>query len=248
MIFPETGTRGHRPLLDTLCNEMTREDLEIVARADYGIDATENSEAIYHILRSRKIPTPLDWIPREALELVRWSEPEHEPDRLRAHLRRAFASMIVFHADIEDGCRGGSIDATAAVMTESIHHLGSGFTEPAAEMVAWAIHREKDVEDLPFLGLAFFSLSLPNRKRWNDHTIMQVAEWVMDREDESSKSWINDYGMTGIRPWLLTGTSRRMRDHVWRRIGADLALLSRNAGRSRDVTNIAELFGAMMAG
>lgn len=247
MEFPETASRGYLPLLTLLTERITQEDVEAIARADYGIDQQAHAEAIDSIRRTGEIALPMDWIPREVLNLTRWSLPEEEPDRPRAHLRRAFASMAVLYADTEDQLGWGGSNETMAALTQSAHELGAEVVEAAADFAAWIIPRETEEDELPFLGLAFFSLALPSRKRWNDATMLNVADWVMQMENAVAAPWSSTLGLSREGPWLLNNATARLRDHLWRRIGSDLEGLSRRARRSAPVTEVAALFGKCLA-
>ena len=62
-------------LLRQLATSMDAALVDFIAAADYGDDFQENQAALWPIIRRIEVPCPLQWIPREVLELTRWSEP-----------------------------------------------------------------------------------------------------------------------------------------------------------------------------
>ncbi|NTF17324.1 hypothetical protein G6L37_02610 [Agrobacterium rubi] len=246
MDFPDTGSRGHLPLMEALTKRLSDDDVETIARADYGIDAERHAAAITAIRRTVEIPSPLDWVPREVLNLTRWSDPQGSQDTVSGHIRRAFASMVILYADSVDGLGWGGSNTDMAVLTDSVHALGGDLVEAGADFASWLIARETDRDELPFLGLAFFSLALPSPGRWNDTILMEVAEWVMRMDDETAASTKADHSTVSNRPWLLGGPASGILDRTWSRIGGNLESLSRKAHRKSQVTEVASLFGAVL--
>jgi len=72
-------------------------DLQSIARADYGNDSEEHLARLVDIARLCELPSPLQWHPREVLELTRWSEPEQQDPGMAAKLSRqcAFACTVL---------------------------------------------------------------------------------------------------------------------------------------------------------
>jgi hypothetical protein len=249
MSFPVPGPHSCRPLLDLLGRKMTPGDVAAIAAADYGQECDDHAEAIAVIARTGRIPVPMDWVPREVLTLTSYSEPADyiERERPAAHLRRAFACALVLIADANDGLGWSGENSTMAPLVESAQALGSDVGEAAAEFAAWLAPRVKEPRELPFIGLAFVALAMPDPSRWPDTLILEACHWVMTKEDEAAAPWRSTLGLGSDQSWLLPITNFDGRHGTWRKIGAGLEERAREAGRGGDVIELAALFGAMLA-
>jgi hypothetical protein len=226
-------------------------EIDDIAGSDYGIDRVEHADAIREVIRTLDIPQPLDWIPREVLALTRWDTPADADSRIRRaqHVCRAFSAAILLAADTRAPAEGtGGENTSMAALAESAIELGGSIPELAAEFTAWAVGRLDDADDeAPFFGLAFIALAMPYRKRWDDNLLLSVAHWLMEAEDAVAAPWRSSLGLGPEREWLLPVTPFRMRDGIWRRLGAGLGDQAAAARRGHEVRETSALIGAMLA-
>ncbi|MNU30450.1 hypothetical protein D3C71_189500 [compost metagenome] len=250
MRFPVIAAVDHRPLVDELSKLIGPTEIDDIAGSDYGSDRAQHAEAIRRIVRTHEIPEPLDWIPREVFALTRWDTPsEVDPAIWRSkHACRAFSAAALLVADTRQPHEGtGGENTSMAALADSAIELGGSIPELAADFTAWAIARLDDEEEAPFFGLAFLALAMPFRKRWTDEAMMSVAHWVMDMEDAVAAPWRASLGLGPEGEWLLPVTPFRMRDEIWRRLGAALAEQAAAARRGKAITETSALIGAMLA-
>jgi len=77
--------------------------LEEIAAADHGICADAFLRELRPIRDRQFFTIPMDWRPRDVLELIRWSEPDDPRERsgrkgIRGHWMRAFACTALLRA------------------------------------------------------------------------------------------------------------------------------------------------------
>jgi hypothetical protein len=126
-----------RPLLDLIVEHIDDAMLLEIARCDYG-DDVEIHLAALHQIRANNIPMPMQWHPREVLELTRWTEwdslnPQDEKISTRNHWMRLFACTVLIWASLEPEnyqnqgedwyCIDGE-DSTIIQFLDSALHLG----------------------------------------------------------------------------------------------------------------------------
>jgi hypothetical protein len=58
--------------------------LREIAEGDYREEADAHEAALRRIRDQGEIPVPIDWVPKEVLELTRWSQPDDPNYRERA--------------------------------------------------------------------------------------------------------------------------------------------------------------------
>lgn len=250
MKFPVSSITDHRPLVGELSRLIGSAEIDDIAGSDYGMDRAEHAEAIRRIVRTQDIPQPLDWIPGEVFALTRWDTPsEVDPAVQRSkHACRAFSAAALLVADTRQPPEGtGGANTSMAALAESAIELGGSIPELAADFTAWATDRLDDEEEAPFFGLAFLALAMPFRKRWTDEAMMSVAHWVMEMEDAVAAPWRLSLGLGPEGEWLLPVTPFRMRDEIWRRLGAGLAAQAAAARRSEGIRETSALIGEMLA-
>ncbi|WP_428305612.1 hypothetical protein [Lacipirellula sp.] len=93
------------PLFSLACQHVDNSMLREISEADYGMDAKVHFMALRRI-KAGEILAPMEWEPREVLELIRWSEPEdptHKPGAVgaRGHWMRLFACTALIRAGAE---------------------------------------------------------------------------------------------------------------------------------------------------
>lgn len=250
MRFPVSSIADHRPLVGQLAMLIGPAEIDDIAGSDYGIDRAEHADAIRKIIRTQDITDPLDWIPREVFALTRWDTPsEVDPAVQRSkHACRAFSAAALLVADTRQPPEGtGGANTSMAALAESAIELGGSIPELAADFTAWALDRLDDEEEAPFFGLAFLALAMPFRRRWTDEALISVADWVMDMEHSVAAPWRSSLGLGSEGEWLLPVTPFRMRDEIWRKLGAGLAVQAAAARRGKVITETSALIGAMLA-
>ena len=232
---------------------MDAQDLRWIAEADRGRDADQNEQQLCRIAWSGKVPSPLEWRPREVLELTRWDEPPQDAGSTVfqcRHKLRAFACAALLssygdprnHNDCESGREATALHllGSVAALAPALPHL----ERDAAASLTWLLPRlaAQDPEGRPFMGLAalWFALgaALP------DPALLALAEWVMQAEDAASRKWRKPLGVGAAGPWLLPLTEPARRE-AWRRVGVSLPgrLPAQCGAAARDAV---ELLAAMM--
>ncbi len=251
--FPSVVGPDASRLLRTISGAMEAVDLRWIAEADRGRNADQNERLLREIVSSGQVPTPLEWCPREVLELTRWDEPLTEAGNIvfrRRHLLRAFACAVLVRSY---GDQAGYIYEGGRATTV-LHLLGSvallapglaGLDHDALALLTWATPRlaAREPEDHPFFGLAalWFGLGTPLA----DPALLALAEWVMDAEDAVGGKWRASLGVGGAVPWLLPLVEPSAMQAEWRRIG--LSLPGRVPPRcSQAVRDVVALLAAMM--
>lgn len=250
MKFPVSSTADHRPLVGELSRLIGPAEIDDIAGSDYGMDRAEHADAIRQIVRTLDIPQPLDWIPREVFALTRWDTPSEVDPAVRRskHACRAFSAAALLVADTRQPPEGtGGANTSMAALAESALELGGSIPELAADFTAWAIQRLDDEEEASFFGLAFLALAMPFRRTWSDEAMVSVAHWMMDMEDAVAAPWRASLGLGADGEWLLPVTPFRMRDEIWRRLGAGLADRASAARRGEGIRETSALIGAMLA-
>jgi hypothetical protein len=121
-------TAGAHALLDALRARITPASLDAIARADYGMSFDKHRAGVAELHDHGRFAPPLDWYPREVLELTRWSRGEDTD-----HVARAFACAVL------------ALDG-ASPETRQIGDLADVLA-PAIES-AWALDLVDEVEAL----------------------------------------------------------------------------------------------------
>lgn len=216
-----------RPLLDD-------SHLREIALVDYGFNEDENFQALQRIHQGHPIPIPLRWVPREALELVRWSnldDPQHlspPPNHkgIRAHLLRAFCCAILLKAaDAPETL--GNIDTeidTLGRLVVSILYLGKEASESALRFLYWRVSRlSKENEDRPFFAMAVLLLYASLFKPGQDsHDLILLTDWVIAEEAQTR---VDQGEFCDSEKWLLGLNVIFNQSHnIWRRVAQEVLL------------------------
>ena len=107
-------------LFDWLRARLDEPALASIAAADHEQDRREHLAVLLDIWRTGRVPVPLEWCPREVLELRRWDE-----GLAVDHEARAFCCTLSCLAEIGDESQSqGGIEDTLAVLVESCAELG----------------------------------------------------------------------------------------------------------------------------
>ncbi len=128
-VAPLSGWDGSASaLFDRLRDQIRDEELQSIARADYGMDAEQHLLALREICESGLVPRTLEWEPHEVLALTRWSSGETVN-----HVERALCALLLCLAPSsmdEFGTNG-------VILAESCLALGAEATRLGARFFAW---------------------------------------------------------------------------------------------------------------
>jgi hypothetical protein len=197
--------------------------LREIASADYGIDADAHLDALRRIRDWGEVLAPMNWEPKDVLELIRWSEPDDPGWRpggtgIRGHIMRAFACAALLRAAAEpvnDGYFDGE-NQTIAQLLASALMLGHEVQEAASRFLVWRVAQLKAYEDRPFFAFALLLLAVVlNGDRFSEGTLAYLADWAVAeeaREREAVAGCLPDHG----EQWLLGLTFHDQRHDVWR--------------------------------
>lgn len=256
---PDTLPPDADALPALLAGALDDHDLQAIAEADHGRDADAHLAALRRLMREGTL-APLEWRPREVLELTRWDEPPHDPIRERAHWRRAFACAALLRAygEPENHDRLDGENQSLVVLIDSLRALAAvplpgpkralvvGLDAPAAAFLAWLIPRlpagESGEHAFFGLGLLWFALAADVP----DAALVALAEWVMVAEDAAAAPWRHESIVPMPGRWLLDTTCFTQRHALWQALGTWLP------GRLRTrhgpaVADAARLISAMLA-
>ncbi|MCC2672614.1 MAG: hypothetical protein K0Q72_5086 [Armatimonadetes bacterium] len=173
-------------LLDLLRARVDDVILRTIAEADYGYQVPQNLAALRAIQDTGKVPRPLEWEPREVLQLTHWEEPG--PNDRHAHLRRAFACAILLRAggDAESQPHLRGENSTVAVLVDSAQVLGPDVQRAAASAIAWGFHHAPSGDgERPFFALALLLLAVfIGPAVYPGQRVIRLVEWVIAEEAE----------------------------------------------------------------
>jgi hypothetical protein len=100
--------------------------LRAIASADYGMDYPKHHASLDEIHATGVIPRPLDWYPREVVELTRWSEGDATD-----HVARTFACVILAIDAATPGTR--QIGVIADVLGPLVESAGAAGLDDALD-------------------------------------------------------------------------------------------------------------------
>jgi hypothetical protein len=228
--MPEVGVDAASDvLLDLVRQRLDDAMLREIAEADYGADVDAHLEALRRICDQGEIPAPMNWQPREVLELTRWSEPD-QPDAkgnctgTRGHTIRAFACAVLLRAAAEpanDNFFDGE-NQTLAQLVASALVLGEDVQEATLRFLVWRVAKLQPGEERPFFAFAILLLAtLLDGQRMTESRLARLAEWVASeeaREREHLAAFLPPNG----EQWLLGLTFFSQQHDVWRRLARRL--------------------------
>lgn len=212
---------SERVLFDWLRKRVNDSMLREIAEADYGMDAEEHFKALVKLRDGEKLPVPLRWVPREVLELIRWSKPD-EPSckpgcrSSRDHLKRAFACTLLLRAAAEPeniGYTSGE-NETIIQLVESAIALGNEATEVALSFLCWCFPRVSALDERPFYAMAILLLQVFLSKHDKQgEELLVTCDWVINEE---ARVRSNDVWNLAISNWWLLGlTFHNQRHQAW---------------------------------
>lgn len=215
-------------LLDWLTPHIDDSLLGEIAAADYGSEEKEHFEALKSIRDQRRIPIPLRWVPREVLELMRWSEPEDPSWKpgsagTRGHLIRAYCCTLLLKASgaPEMKLYTSSENDTLIQMIASVLYLGREATEAASRFLCWCLSRlAASDKEYPFfvLGLLLLraALFMPGE---NGIDLEVLAEWTIQEERQVRQEQSN---LVESDKWLLGLINFAQKHEAWVRVSEEV--------------------------
>jgi hypothetical protein len=205
---------SERILFDWLRKRVNDSMLRDIAEADYGMDAEEHFKALVKLRDGEKLPVPLRWVPREVLELIRWSEPGFRDTR--GHLMRAFVCTLLLRAAAEpenlDYITGEN--QTIIQLVKSAIALGNEATQATLSFLCWCFPLVSDTCEKPFYAMAILLLQVVLSKHdKHGEDILAICDWVMNEE---AKVRSNDiWGICVSNWWLLGLTFHNQKHQAW---------------------------------
>lgn len=187
----------------------------------------------------------------EALELIRWSEPEDpewRPGRTGefGHWMWAFSCAAILRAEHEpysynynEGCTG----ATSIQLIWSLRSLPVDFRSMAAQNFSWLIlNSEPEGNNHSICGytvaLLWFALQL--QPRVPDKALVTLAEWLIRRAEELD--WRKSEYRSSLREVVIDSMSK---EKTWELLAAELCDLDLS-DRSTDLQTWVQLIGEQL--
>jgi len=206
-------------LLDVLRPQVDDSMLREIAEADYGRDADEHFAALREIHRGI-IPNPIQWHPREVLQLFRWSEPEDpgwKPGAtgIQGHWMRAFACAVLLRSAGEPLAHMyfENEHETLMQLIDSSLVLGTDVIDAARSCLAWRIPLLESYDTAGcFFGLGILLLSMVQKpgSGTDPANLLRLAEWIVGEEARVRKECCPE-----SEDWLLGLTCHDQEHDKW---------------------------------
>lgn len=200
-------------LLEWLRPRITEPMLLAIAEADGGYDVDEHLAALRGIVGCGRVPVPLEWEPREALELSQWVE-GLDVD----HVQRAFCGAVLCLAELgpEPGGVGALVDRLA-VLLESCAILGAEVLAHAEGLlVALMESDECETDERAFAALGLLLAAVQRDPQ--EPRLEPLAAHLLALDADLVRK--NDY----VHPefgFVLGATCYTQRHKVWQRLVHD---------------------------
>jgi len=215
--------------------------LDNIAVADYGHDADAHYAAIRKVRDGGPIDAPLLWVPKEALELRRWTEPdavnrsgrEGELAGLEGHWVRAFSCAVLMKAygDPETGPLVDGESATCVQLIESCAALDEDVSREAMGALAWLLPRAKrDWGERNYVGIALLYVALKSKIDVAPEMLEALARWLIAEEGELFD--VFGYGLGRHDAIWQLRLSHNLFDRKWMALGRALVALTQEAQRN----------------
>jgi len=203
-------------LLDWLRPRIDDTHLHEIASCDGSGPIEENNfQALKRIYIGHPISIPMDWVPLEALEMGRWSDPDRpvldsaapEGDATRGHLMRAFCCAVLLTADNSERYICDPESETLFRLLGSVLFLGREASERALRFLCWrTLTLPQEVPETPFCAFVLLLLHAAIFETNEDGTDLRLlAEWVMAEEarvrDSLDTACISDEWLFGLYYW-----------------------------------------------
>ena len=215
-----------RGLVLRLGERLSLEDVHEIASSDYGQDLEGHKEAVNAIRATGIVPAPLDWVPREVLQLSSYWEPDHErgkPEKAQAfllargHRIRAFccAALAIFHAQNPELAWTTPVRALLSLARSLDALPDQPVREAAAAMACLIARHEAQAEPGldAYIGMALLRFVLGDPGR-TDADILALLDWIM-RSGDARTVWEREsFGCTSSAPWPVGGEGYPL-DEEW---------------------------------
>lgn len=250
MIEPGAPDPYPTGLLDLLKPRMSPKLVRYIAESDDGLhNYPKQRDAIISILRSDRISLPLEWEPREALSLVKWSEPNQEPmgsDKLafrELHTARLFCCACLLAAYPQDMCHESEPSDLLPRLIESVIAVEGSWLVELHAFVAWAkghcdradpLWHEHET-DATLCRMALVIIAAAGSRPDQAEFVSAVDEIFARKRESFSRG---DERWT----WLLEGSYFDQSAHIWKSL-ADRYLLKPPADWSESARSAAVRLG-----
>lgn len=146
-----------QPLVQLALQHVDDRMLQAMAALDYGQDTDAHLAALRGIMRG-VLPIPLEWVPKEVLELTRNTEPKDES----GHWQRVFACLNLLRAQEPPHHEHFlAEEATILRLTTSALSIGPDCGRAARSFLVWCLQRLPRADWLdPYLAIAILLLSV----------------------------------------------------------------------------------------
>jgi hypothetical protein len=212
--------------------------LREIAEADYGEEADAHEAALRRIRDRGETPVPIGWVPKEVLELIRWSQPDDPNYRggrkgERGHRVRAFATAALLRAGAEPPNAGfiSSENETLAQLLASSSVLGPDVERAALRFLAWrAIHFSDQETERPFFALAVLlaAVAVGWHRLGDEFFLDRLIDWV-HAEERQAREYTAGHLPNHGGPWVLGLTSSNQRHDTWRELARRLLAQAESA-------------------
>ncbi len=225
---PDSLLHEFPPRADLLLQECSRlvddKMLREIASADYDYDLDNHLRALRRIRDDQHIDVPMDWEPKEVLELTRWLIPENAEE----DVQRAFscAALLVFAAAPDAQEYEHSEFNTLISLVHSALALGQCLPQASAQFFTWRLtnisRRSYHIVTRGFYSFALACLAcLTKVDRFTSDQWSEIASWV-EREVAADVEALEGSFMTDTG-WLLSNDNMMQQQCIdlWREIAED---------------------------
>lgn len=195
--------------------------LREIAAADYGEDADEHLSQLLAI-KNGTSPAPMQWEPKEVLELIRWSEPEDPTwtpgsTSHRGHWMRLLSCAVLLRAEAElaNECRLNGEDSTVIQLVDSAIKLGDDATNAALQFLSCCMQSSGFGDwDRPYFAVAIQILIVWLDKCDPDTAVQLIAAADYEhRPDGISMTFSSDCALAQVESSSAIA-SYKLADHI----------------------------------
>jgi len=239
-------------LLRGISAHIDDEMLQAISLADYGRDSEKYLVGLHLVRNTGTFPKDLAIFPMEALELIRWYEPENPEKKPgltgeSGHWMRAFSCAAILRAQYKPynySYNDGWTDATTVQLVSSLGCLPVNFGSEALRLFSWLIlnsEPEGKNRAIREYGVAFLWFSIHSASRVPDDALISFAQWLIGRSDEVN--WNGSEGRSGLREMVLDCRE----GGAWELFGIEFCNLDLST-RSSDLQVYIQLIGEQLPG
>ena len=212
--------------------------IEEIAQADHGYDVEEHQPALEKIKLEGYAPYPMGWVPRECLELLRWSDPSDELAEYgskgeRGHSIRAFccAALLASLCQEKEDEPDITINDSLARLIASAKALGGNYSSIVSEFVNWYITvMPHKFDEGPYLYLAQLYLYCATSRSLDNEKIFKL---VCSVEVEVERARYADWSIADLDDWFFGISVFDQSRNYWERYARELLELATSKSGSR---------------